>query len=351
VAQAAEAPVPATPQDESADDVQDATNTDTPWVDQSQTYTSHSSHQVFLREYVNTPGPDGVLNNNLIGVPLPVVVNRDRWQETEANSGAGFNDVIRGDDAVPSAVGGAGFTGCDAVDQTGINRIAGLSALVPASILINKVAASEPGVTCPLVGPIWGEGNILLGGAGSDTITGRGGDDLIDGDRYLNVRIAGYQVQVRTGATVVRTVGLAGTATNTVVTGLTNGTAYNFRVRAVKAYVGPLSAASSTVTPATVPDPPVLGALTSGAAGGLLTVVVNWTPPAFNGGTAITGWSVSAYDSVGTLVQRVTVNGAGARSRTVTFAAPGGSFKFDVAAINPVGTGIPSAQSGLVLAQ
>ena len=28
-----------------------ATNTDSPWVDQSQTYTSHSSHQVFLREY------------------------------------------------------------------------------------------------------------------------------------------------------------------------------------------------------------------------------------------------------------------------------------------------------------
>ena len=42
---------PATPQDESADDVQDATNTDTPWVDQSQTYSSHPSHQVFLREY------------------------------------------------------------------------------------------------------------------------------------------------------------------------------------------------------------------------------------------------------------------------------------------------------------
>ena len=26
-------------------------NTDSPWVDQSQTYTSHASHQVFLREY------------------------------------------------------------------------------------------------------------------------------------------------------------------------------------------------------------------------------------------------------------------------------------------------------------
>src|SRR3954464_4273291 len=43
---------PATAADESADDVQNANNTDTPWVDQSQTYTSHSSHQVFLREYV-----------------------------------------------------------------------------------------------------------------------------------------------------------------------------------------------------------------------------------------------------------------------------------------------------------
>ncbi|MBB5788941.1 peroxidase family protein [Jiangella mangrovi] len=34
-----------------ADDVQEATNTDSPWVDQSQTYASHPSHHVFLREY------------------------------------------------------------------------------------------------------------------------------------------------------------------------------------------------------------------------------------------------------------------------------------------------------------
>src|SRR6476659_2778639 len=44
-----------------ADDVQEATNTDSPWVDQSQTYTSHPSHQVFLREYVaSANGRDGV---------------------------------------------------------------------------------------------------------------------------------------------------------------------------------------------------------------------------------------------------------------------------------------------------
>src|SRR4051812_11260229 len=44
-----------------ADDIQDATNTDSPWADQSQTYTSHPSHQAFLREYVaSAKGRDNV---------------------------------------------------------------------------------------------------------------------------------------------------------------------------------------------------------------------------------------------------------------------------------------------------
>ena len=36
-----------------AGEVRNSPNTDTPFVDQSQTYTSHSSHQVFLRQYVD----------------------------------------------------------------------------------------------------------------------------------------------------------------------------------------------------------------------------------------------------------------------------------------------------------
>jgi len=65
---------PATPNvDESADDIQNANNTDTPWVDQSQTYTSHSSHQVFLREYVlnslNRPVATGLLLDPAAGGP------------------------------------------------------------------------------------------------------------------------------------------------------------------------------------------------------------------------------------------------------------------------------------------
>ena len=38
----------------------------------------------------------------------------------------------------------------------------------------------------------FGSGNIILGGAGSDILEGRGGDDIIDGDAWLNVQIGVY---------------------------------------------------------------------------------------------------------------------------------------------------------------
>ena len=52
-----------------ADDIQDAQNTDSPWVDQSQTYSSHPSHQVFLREYVNNTDGQPVSTGKLLGGP------------------------------------------------------------------------------------------------------------------------------------------------------------------------------------------------------------------------------------------------------------------------------------------
>ncbi len=134
---------------------------------------------------------DMMINQVLAGLPIQLVVNRDRWQETEANSGSAFADVIRGDDTVPSAVGGAGFTGCDVLDQAGVDRIAGLDPILPALATdpAPVVAASAAGY-CPVTGPVWGAGNILLGGPGGDTITGRGADDVIDGDRWVQVRIS-----------------------------------------------------------------------------------------------------------------------------------------------------------------
>jgi Ca2+-binding RTX toxin-like protein len=140
---------------------------------------------------------DMMINNNLGGLPIQVIVNRDRWQETEADSGGKFNDTIKGTDGVlanPRLITGGGFTGCDAIDQAGLDRIPGLEAILPpvSAWLGNAadVAALSASGTCPLTGNVWGEGDILLGGPGSDTITGRSGDEVIDGDRELRVAIS-----------------------------------------------------------------------------------------------------------------------------------------------------------------
>ena len=77
-----------------ADDVQDASNTDTPWVDQSQTYTSHASHQVFLREYQPGTGTAGTNNPAAVsdGMLLQGIVNDDPLPCTKPAGFACYND-------------------------------------------------------------------------------------------------------------------------------------------------------------------------------------------------------------------------------------------------------------------
>ncbi|WP_180987447.1 peroxidase family protein [Arthrobacter sp. AFG20] len=129
-------------------------------------------------------------------VPLDILTAdvRDKFNEVEAASGWKFDDKIRGDDVVPSGVGGGGFIGCNVLDQAGLNRITGLDALVPdLDTSADTVIAASASKDCPLLTPgslVWGAGNVLLGGGGSDEIEGRGANDVIDGDAYLSVRLS-----------------------------------------------------------------------------------------------------------------------------------------------------------------
>jgi Ca2+-binding RTX toxin-like protein len=154
-----------------------------------------------IHQYDTVGGDDDLeINQQLAGLPLPIVVNRDRWQETEADSGSNFNDVIRGD-ALERIVGGFGFTGCDALDPAGVARITGLGDYVKtfptpvADVIAVSAAGSCPlegapvTLTNPVAGGVWAEGNILFGGGGSDVIEGRENDDIIDGDSALRVAI------------------------------------------------------------------------------------------------------------------------------------------------------------------
>ncbi|WP_438345922.1 peroxidase family protein [Methylorubrum populi] len=112
---------------------------------------------------------------------------RNRFDKTEGLSGWRLNDTLIGDDRTAAAnadaeePAGAPITAAnegvffnDGLDAAGITRIAGLDQIV-------SLASGQQ---------FFEAGNILLGGAGSDTLQGNGGDDILDGDRWLNVRIS-----------------------------------------------------------------------------------------------------------------------------------------------------------------
>lgn len=118
---------------------------------------------------------------------------RDRFDQTEGLSGWIHNDVLRGDDRgsteeieVEFSLENHGLT------QAGVNRIDGLRELLGNAI---AAAPTDPNVDLEDI-VAWDEGNILLGGDGNDTFEGRGANDFIHGDAWLNVRISVRELDV-----------------------------------------------------------------------------------------------------------------------------------------------------------
>src|SRR3990172_7576524 len=103
-----------------------------------------------------------------------------KFSSVEGLAGSAFSDYLRGDNVDALTIP---FSGAQGSVLTNFDLISGLRAFV------GDAAAGLDG----LVGTAddrFGAGNIILGGDGSDMIEGRGGDDLIDGDQWLNVRIS-----------------------------------------------------------------------------------------------------------------------------------------------------------------
>jgi hypothetical protein len=159
--------------------------------------------------------------------------------------------------------------------------------------------------------------------------------------------INSYTVTPFIGTTAQSPVTVSGNppATSTTVNGLTNGTAYTFKVTATNAVgTGPASAASTSVVPTAPPGAP--GAPTSvTATGGDGSALVTWTAPANDGGSPITSYTVTPF--IGTTAQTpVTVTGnPPATSTTVNGLTNGTAYAFTVTATNAVGTGPASTQS------
>ena len=167
--------------------------------------------------------------------------------------------------------------------------------------------------------------------------------DVPSGGAPSSYRITPY---VGSAAQAPTTVG--GSQTTATVGSLTTGTTYRFTVTAFNpSGEGPESAPSNEVTPlgAVVPTAPrdvVARGVTTSAS-------VEWTPPASDGDSPITGYTVTPY--VGGVAQDPVQAPAGATSRVVTGLTNGTAYTFRVTANNAIGSGPASAPSNAATPQ
>jgi hypothetical protein len=125
-----------------------------------------------------------------------------------------------------------------------------------------------------------------------------------------------------------------------VVTGLTNGTAYTFTVKAENPFGFSTSGSSNSVTPAGVPATPAAPTPTAGNA----SVSLSWTAPSANG-SAITDYKIYYATSAGGTYTLFSDTVSTTTSVTVTGLTNGTAYYFKVAAVNAVGDSALSAAS------
>ncbi len=176
-----------------------------------------------------------------------------------------------------------------------------------------------------------------------ESVTGNPGDGSVD---LLFVApsdeggspITGYEYSIDDGTTwtTLNTTDTGRTVTGTV-SGLANGTAYPIRVRAVNAAGGGTASDPITVTPRTVPGAP--GHVS--AVGGAGRAVVTFTEPDGDGGSPITGYTVTSAPG------GITATCPGSPC-TVTGLANGTAYTFTVHASNDAGDSAESAASAPV---
>ncbi|MFP2924614.1 fibronectin type III domain-containing protein [Pyxidicoccus sp. 3LG] len=147
--------------------------------------------------------------------------------------------------------------------------------------------------------------------------------------------IQGYTVTVAPGGRVINT-----TQRSAVVTGLTNGQNYTFKLVATNAVGDSTANTSSSVRVAAVPSAPqnVTVVPYSGA------VLVQWTAPANNGGALITGYVITTHPTG-------TSQSASASSTSIDLSGltHGATYSFSVAAQNSSGVGAFATTASVTL--
>lgn len=324
--------------------------------------------------YEGSRTPDADLANFVAALPPGANVPGaalDSFIDVEALSGGAFDDTLRGDDRTTLAIDGSVAPITDELLASDIPLIENLAGLLPA-------------------GATGFDGNILIGGPGSDTLEGRLGDDLIDGDAYLMVALSVPQSGSTDGGPRIEVSGLtANVGGLTVAQHIINGDLNPSDIIPVKRLVlGPAAGtdvalfsgalAGYTVTDngdgtATVSGPDgndivrnveflsfggtqvtvadAIAATTPAgpsaptapqnavAVGGVGTATVTWEAPASDGGSAVTQYVVEVAVNGGAFGNQTTVAAGGALTRQLTGQTAGDQIQFRIAAENSAGVG------------
>jgi hypothetical protein len=188
---------------------------------------------------------------------------------------------------------------------------------------------------------------ILVGAPGVPTVV-----TAVPGDTSMTVRwaapppnaspLTGYTVTVYFLGVAKRTLAVTAPATSAVVTGLTNGYNYAFRVQAANAIGnGPLSAATVAVKVGT-PTAPAFPTATAGNG----QVTIRWWPSS-SVASPLLGYLVTPY--IGAVAQPGRTFNSTASTQVITGLTNGATYTFKVSGFNAIGTGPATTFAALIV--
>lgn len=138
----------------------------------------------------------------------------------------------------------------------------------------------------------------------------------------------------------------AGVGLSTTVTGLTNGSAYNFRLAAINAIGTGANSSTSTATPTAQVPSQVTGLYATGTG---TTATLTWTAP-FDGGSALTDYKYEyKLKSEPTVWTNFAHTASTATTASITGLTNAEVYDFRVSAINAVGTGTASSTASSMI--